>query len=256
MRDEGPAGEQAVPTTLWSRVRQAQVDSAEGKAALTELLDAYWTPIYYYIRNKGHSDSEAEDITQEFCLQLVTGRVLDRVDETGGRFRNFLAMAINRFVIDEHRRRGAQKRGGHLEQLHFDFQSAEAGYVAALRDDLTPEAMLHIEWYERFRQRVVDRVRRDYEARDELYRFEDLFPYMREAVPNGTYTAIAERWGVKPNTVAFAMRTLKDRWQGAAIVEAGETCDDVNDAVEELQAMRAASQRPTRSEKHKPKPET
>ena len=127
--------------------------------------------------------------------------------------------------------------------------------------------MLHREWYARFRERLAARVRAEYEARDELERFEDLFPLMRERVAHGSYNPIAERWGVKPNTVAFAMRRLKDRWQAAAIAEAAQTCDFAEDAVDELQSMKAASRlrdaegralpEPPRPErKPKPKPET
>jgi hypothetical protein len=39
--------------------------------ALEELAQAYWFPLYAYIRRQGRTAAEAEDLTQEFFARLL-----------------------------------------------------------------------------------------------------------------------------------------------------------------------------------------
>lgn len=54
-------------TTRWSVVLSAR-DRAEpgARAALAELCATYWYPLYAYVRRRGCSAEEAQDLTQEF----------------------------------------------------------------------------------------------------------------------------------------------------------------------------------------------
>ena len=52
-------------TTHWSAVMRAgQTDSVSGHEALSELCQAYWYPLYGFIRRQGRTPHEAEDLTQ------------------------------------------------------------------------------------------------------------------------------------------------------------------------------------------------
>ena len=67
--DPNPAAAAAgrFATTSWSVVvaaRDAPSDVAH--EALASLCQAYWFPLYAYIRRQGHAPQEAEDLTQEF----------------------------------------------------------------------------------------------------------------------------------------------------------------------------------------------
>ncbi len=54
-------------TTSWTVVAQARDrNSPEARQALTELCQAYWYPMYAFVRRRGHSAHEAEDLTQGF----------------------------------------------------------------------------------------------------------------------------------------------------------------------------------------------
>ena len=39
--------------------------SASARQALEALCQAYWSPLYGYVRRQGHSPQDAEDITQD-----------------------------------------------------------------------------------------------------------------------------------------------------------------------------------------------
>ncbi len=52
-------------TTHWSVVLAAgQISSPNAEEALEELCRTYWFPLYAYVRRKGYSPEDAQDLTQ------------------------------------------------------------------------------------------------------------------------------------------------------------------------------------------------
>ena len=59
-------------TTQWSVVLAARrSDTTCAQAALARLCQAYWYPLYAYVRRRGHQAYDAEDLTQEFFARLL-----------------------------------------------------------------------------------------------------------------------------------------------------------------------------------------
>jgi hypothetical protein len=54
-------------TTHWSVVLAAgHGDATRTSDALAHLCKSYWYPLYAYVRRRGHSPPDAQDLTQEF----------------------------------------------------------------------------------------------------------------------------------------------------------------------------------------------
>ena len=54
-------------STMWTVVLTAQAKgTSEADEALAKLCGVYWLPLYTYVRRRGYSVQDAEDITQEF----------------------------------------------------------------------------------------------------------------------------------------------------------------------------------------------
>src|SRR5580658_3399119 len=99
-------------TTRWSMVLNARnKDSPGSKEALESLCQTYWYPIYAFVRGTGRSPPDAQDLTQQFFVRLLTKDFLRAVTPEKGRFRAFLRMALSRFLANEWDRVRAQKRG-------------------------------------------------------------------------------------------------------------------------------------------------
>lgn len=101
------------PTTAWTRMREVHSSNqAQRRLVLDQLLGRYWKPVYCYLRRKGHDNESAKDLTQGFFVQIVLGRgLVDKADQAKGRFRTFLLTALDRHVIDCHRRQTSGKGG-------------------------------------------------------------------------------------------------------------------------------------------------
>jgi RNA polymerase sigma-70 factor (ECF subfamily) len=79
---------------------------------LARLLAVYWSPVYAFLRRRGHGPHEASDLTQGFLADVVLERdLICRADPERGRFRSFLLAALKNFVIDEHRRKAGRDGG-------------------------------------------------------------------------------------------------------------------------------------------------
>src|SRR5262245_25498235 len=90
------------PTTRWTLVLAAGgSEQQESRSALVSLCENYWYPLYAYVRYRGYSPDEAQDLTQQFFLRILEGRYLDRADPERGRFRSFLITSLKFYLADE-----------------------------------------------------------------------------------------------------------------------------------------------------------
>ena len=88
-------GPSAFPTTRWTLVvAAADPGQEESRSALMTLCESYWYPLYAYVRRRGHSADQAQDLTQEFFVRVLEGRYLDRADPEKGRFRAFMLTSL------------------------------------------------------------------------------------------------------------------------------------------------------------------
>ncbi len=92
-------------TTRWTLVL-ASAQNANNTAALEELCRIYWRPVFAFVRGRGHSVADAQDLTQDFFVGLLGGNFLRQADRTRGRFRSFLLVSLNHFLADARDRAG------------------------------------------------------------------------------------------------------------------------------------------------------
>jgi len=81
------------PSTQWSVVLASGRGEAEpevAQAALAELCQIYWAPLYSFVRSRGYTVHDAQDLTQSFFAYLIEHKIYARVDREKGRFRSFL----------------------------------------------------------------------------------------------------------------------------------------------------------------------
>ena len=72
--DENSRLESAVQfrTTRWTVIMlAAKGKNPAGEAALAELYQLYWSPLYAFARYRGYSPQDAQDLTQGFFVHLI-----------------------------------------------------------------------------------------------------------------------------------------------------------------------------------------
>jgi RNA polymerase sigma factor (sigma-70 family) len=229
------------PTTHWSRV-VAAVDPAapEATEALASLCDAYWYPIYAYIRRQGHTPEGAQDLTQDFFAYILERGLLAKADPERGRFRAFLRTVCARQLGDHRDRANARKRGGGQPILSIDARDAEGRYAREPAHGLTPERTFERTWALTLLSRVLDRLRREYHDAGRAATFEELRAVLTGTPESGSYAGIAERLGSNEGAVRVAVHRLRRRYGILLRQEIAATVDDPADIEDEIHSLFAA----------------
>ena len=127
------------------------------------LCQVYWYPLYAYIRRQGAPQADAQDLTQQFFVHVLSTDLIAAADRQRGRFRAFLLTALKNFLANEHRRASAAKRGGHQPPLSLDFQDGEERYTCEPAHDLTPERLFQRRWAITVLDHGIARLRNEYQ---------------------------------------------------------------------------------------------
>ena len=224
-------------TTHWSVVLSAGgSDSTQARDALAKLCQVYWRPLYAYVRRRGYSSHDAEDLTQGFFARILERHDVAGVDPTKGRFRSYLLAAMNHYMSDEWDKARAQKRGGGKVIL-MDTTEAESAYLQHHVDTDTPARLFDRHWAITVLDEVHERLRQDYALEGKADLFETLrFALMgeRSQVP---YTELARRLGLSEGAVKAAVLRLRKRYRRLLrifIAETVATPDDVEDELRHL----------------------
>ena len=53
------------------------------EAALAQLCQTYWPPLYTFVRSRGYTAHDAQDLTQSFFAYLIEHKLYARVDREG-----------------------------------------------------------------------------------------------------------------------------------------------------------------------------
>jgi len=225
-------------TTRWSVVLTAgHSDTTHAHAALEKLCQIYWYPIYAYVRRRGHSPEDAQDLTQEFFARLLERNWVGRADRQKGRFRSFLLSAMNHFLSDEWDKARAQKRGGGVMPVPLQFDTAETRYGHELADPVTPEQNYERRWALTLLDEVLRRLHSEYEQEGKAELFAALNPCLvgdRTAQP---YAGLAVKLGVSEGTVKSAVHRLRQRYRQLLHDEIADTVAEPGEVDEELRHL-------------------
>jgi len=211
-------------TTHWSVVRSAgDPATAVSVAALEKLCAAYWSPLYAYVRRKGHDEHEAQDLTQEFFTRLLARNDWLALHPDAGRFRAFLLAAMNHFLAKEWRRSAALKRGAGQAVLAFDTAVAEQRYGTLAIDAPDAEKLFDRRWAETVLERAGQSLREEFagEGREALFR--ELNVFLSAPAGAGDYAAASGRLQMTEAAVAKSVERLRRRYRDLVRREIAQT---------------------------------
>lgn len=191
-------------TTRWSLIETLQDDPSRGGQALEELCRTYRSPVLAYVRKRGYSRAEAEDLTQDYFVQFLQRGWYTHADPLKGRFRSLLLTTVRHFLIDRNARTHAIKRSGGRHVVALD--------PAMLCDaEASPERAFTRVWMQTVVQCAVDRLRREWKGAGKGDRFEQLAPLMLESGDGDELHRLATVTGQSCNALAAQVSRLRRR---------------------------------------------
>ena len=206
------------------------------RRAMGELARMYWFPLYAYLRRKGSTPVQAEDLVQGFFVRLLEKDALASVDRAKGKFRSFLLACLQNFLANEWDKRQAQKRGGGKELLALDALEAEARYASEPVDQMTPERVFERRWALAVLEHVLNRLREEYADRGQSA----IFAALEQVLVGGQaerYARIAERLGMTEGAVKVAGHRLRRRYRQILREEIAQTVSEPAQVDEEIRQL-------------------
>jgi RNA polymerase sigma factor (sigma-70 family) len=237
-------------TTSWSLVlRAAATDSEGGRAAFAGLCEAYWYPLYAFVRRRGLSHEDAADLTQAFFVHMMEKHALRGVDPTYGRFRTFLLASFKNFRSDLGDRARAKKRGGDRVRVPFDV--LENRYQSSVTDHDDPERLFERQWALTLLDRARGRLKEEYAATGRADEFATFSPYLVGTHGDVPYGRLSRQMRTTDGAVRVALHRFRRRFGLALRVEIATTVDAPEDIDAELHfllsTLTAESENPAKS---------
>jgi RNA polymerase sigma-70 factor (ECF subfamily) len=229
-------------TTRWSMIVRAGHDNVSGEArrdALENICQTYWFPAYSYVRSRGYSQQDAQDLTQDFFARLLENDFFDVVDQERGKFRSFLLIALRRFLADEWDKTQAQKRGGGIRHQSLSLDTAELLIAESAQKPLTPDQIFDLHWAKTILANALRRVEQEHMDSGKEQSFRVLRPFLGSRDPDHRYSDAAQELGISDGGVKAAIHRLRARYRQALEVEVSETLMDGEDLSEELKYLLA-----------------
>ena len=217
-------------------LRAGEEDSSESaRQALSGFCEAYWPPLYSFLRHRGYSSADAQDLVQGFFAHLLEQNTLTRADQQKGRLRTFLLRSLQNFLYNEFDRSRALKRGGHRQIVSIEehLPDAEAAMMATAH--LSDAVCYDLVWASRIVSRAWQNLQNAFVAEGKAEWLKELRPFIAGgSVAPLNQEEAAGRLGVPIATLRTWLSRLRQRYRESLRTEVASTVSDPADVDQEL----------------------
>ena len=209
-------------------------------AALGELCQTYWIPLYGFVRSRGYTVHDAQDLTQSFFAYLIERKIYKRVDQQKGRFRSFLLASVKNFLADASDRERALKRGGGQDFLPLHEQQIQEAELLFQnhRSAGSEELMFDRSWAEALVAAALEQLSALYRSDSREKLFDELRVFVTgcgESPP--AYADLAVRLNMTESTLRSHVTRLRARYRDVLRAEVRRTVDSEAEVDEELHEL-------------------
>ncbi|WP_395752710.1 RNA polymerase sigma factor [Prosthecobacter sp.] len=222
--------------TRWSLVQAAKGDTPQARAALAELCETYYAPVFGQMRRWLAQEDEAREMTQAFFAHVLAGSRLNGAEESKGRFRTYFYAAARNFVTARRRAETAQKRGGNAEKAETECGEIPDG------SQLSPDAEFDRAWACAVLKRSLDVLEAEMNAAGRLPIFSTLKPWLAGDATHGETTRASQALGISETAVRVHLSRLRKRMRGILEQSLADTLAPGADLQQEMLALKAALQ--------------
>lgn len=224
-------------TTHWSLVLDAGGEESGARVALEKLCQAYWFPLYAFIRRQGHDADRARDLTQGYFVNLLETRYLERVDPEAGRFRSFLLVSVKHFLSNQRTRELAQKRRTDDPDFRITFDGVEDRYDPRAARETSAESLFEKRWASTLMARALERLAAEYAATGQAPLHHRLKGFLTGAETTKPYSHVAAEMEMTEGAIKVAVHRMRRRLGVLLRDEVSQTVARPEDVDDELRYL-------------------
>ena len=227
------------PSTQWTRLERESL-TEEGREWFCE---SYRPAVLAYLRMK-YEHHEAEDLCQEFFARVVLdGNLVGKANRSRGSLRGLLHTALDRFLSNHRRSRGAEKRGGLAYHQSLDGDvSGGAGHPLEDRSAVAPDQAFDRAWAAGLLERALSSTEADCLRKNKQVLFAALRPILDGSGPSRSHADIAKEIGVQTRDVTVALCRLRQRVAKHLYEEVARTIAGADSVSDEWETVKQALQ--------------
>jgi DNA-directed RNA polymerase specialized sigma24 family protein len=226
-------------TTCWTQVRQAKLDSDDGREALANLCHAYYEPVIAFLRCKLGDADTAREMAHAFFAEILAGGGIARAEREQGRFRSYLLGAVKHYVSHQRESAQSQKRGGGALPVSLDDDASAMRTIPDARQ-ISPDAAFDRQWALSVLAQAMSRLQSECAAEGKQTQFETLKPWLMGDAAHGDQAALAAACGMGLSALKMAVQRLRQRFRDCLQTEIAATLDDASMVQEEMRTLLAA----------------
>ena len=231
-------GQAAFAPTRWTLVLRARGESIEARGALSELCEAYYQPVFRFLRREGREEDAARELTQEFFVRLLAGGGFGAADPRRGRFRSYLLGAVKHFLADQRDREHRQKRGSGVAPESLDAQTDTQPALQVADHASTPDdTIFDREWGLAVMDRALQTLAAEFAGADKSDQFTALKSWLVGDAAALPQAEAAARLGLSESALKVAIHRLRKRFREVIRAEIAQTMEDVRDVDAELRYL-------------------
>ena len=228
-------------TTHWSVVLlSAQTQVPGSRTALADLCRLYWYPLYAFVRRRGYSAEDAQDLDAGFLSQPARTQIA-ATGRPGKREIPFVSfglvekLSFRRIRSREQRQAGQQE----IEFVVLDFESGEERYRDDSADTLTAEKIYDARWAMTLLDHAIGRLHQEYAAQGKTATIDALQPFLDSTnckrLPS--YEEVADQLQVSLSGVKTLIHRLRKRYSELLREEVARTVTDPQAVDDEIHSL-------------------
>ena len=194
-------------------MRSGSMSTTEASAALEKLCRTYWWPLYGFVRRQGYKPEEAQDFTQAFFARLLQRKDLETVRQERGRLRSYLLASLKNFLSKARHRELTVKRGEGRPLVSLEDLLARERTDQEPAHKLSPDRLYERRWALALLERVLTRLRAEYEAAGKLPLFDRLKELLARESGQPSQAEIAAELQMTENAVKQAFHRMRHRYR-------------------------------------------
>lgn len=222
-------------------VLRAGEDSPEARAALAELCEAYWEPVFRFLRREGRDQDLARELAQDFFARLLAGSGVTGANPARGRFRSYLLGALRHFLADRRDRERRLKRGAGIPLQSLDGGPADTNAPSApeVPDPAGPvsDALFDRAWAVTIMNRALHSVAAGFSTGRKSDHFRVLKPWLVGDACGRSQADAARELGLTEGAVKVAVHRLRKHFREAVRAEIAQTLPEGGDVEAELRYL-------------------
>ncbi|MFT5192438.1 MAG: DNA-directed RNA polymerase specialized sigma24 family protein [Verrucomicrobiales bacterium] len=227
------------PETQWSLIHRVRQEGPDGAAALEALCRGYWPTIYGFLRARGCSKEDAEDLTQGFFELILRKGLFQSGQAERGRLSSLLLTALKQFHISQIRGARAQKRGGKQVMVPFDVEIAEKYFESHSNANRDPEKIYLAAWARGLIDQAREKLRVAYQRSPRPDVSTALEPYLDPEYDRVPYREFAVKFTMREAALRLQLFRLRQKFGDLIREEIRQTVDTPKEAADELHWLMA-----------------